>query len=595
MSRQDTDWPYGDPDPEWMRQALSWTCPVGICDCSNADSEQGFEFAVMLCTHEGERMKHARCRVWVNGLIVNDDLRANHEGWMSVFLQHDVETAFVEWAPTDTPIGHPYPYRKLYYVALREHLSADEAARRRLHNLGFSAHATMRENIEDFQIEYGYENVSGDLADIEEDLCEYHDEAVPPIVRQEPPPTPLVAHDTRPPPPDGQIDPEDDVVVAAASPAAPEPSTEHTFVTDPAQPLDDAPGDPGGGPVKQEKPGDPPTQGDRKAGDGHGQGTLRATVSPPNIIDVINQTKHEFEWAQIYSEIEEAGQIVAGFFWVFRDALTTEANLRLKDDATGTVTNEKVQLRVPCTAGETWKAATLIKSKQADLPFAPTPPVGTDELVSMPPTPKLLDIRYVRAQTQITPCSGYMNKQVRVKDPTTGKTKIKLVPIPFEVGTAKHHLCIEKKVLAEAGSTKPSQVGLLADPGKFWVVTRNSSATQGVNYGWHVPTSEVKDRHLPKGKWRGTPAGRAASTPPYEVLPAGKGELWVLQPLPGTAHGVSHKDYSQTLLLVSGWCVIGKGTTLTWTKTRDVLTHATRFKLVSHESKELADDQLPQP
>ena len=109
---------------------------------------------------------------------------------------------------------------------------------------------------------------------------------------------------------------------------------------------------------------------------------------------------------------------------------------------------------MPCTAAETFKAATLIRAKGSEPP--------STAVDSLPLTSKASDIRYVGAQTQITPCSGYMNKQIVVRHPS-GKKTVKLAPIPIEIGTAKHHLCIEKKLTSVAGSTEPSAVGWMAD------------------------------------------------------------------------------------------------------------------------------------
>jgi hypothetical protein len=40
------------------------------------------------------------------GLVRNEAPHANHDGWMTVVVPHDVNTVFVEWAPEHTPDYH---------------------------------------------------------------------------------------------------------------------------------------------------------------------------------------------------------------------------------------------------------------------------------------------------------------------------------------------------------------------------------------------------------------------------------------------------------------------------------------------------------
>jgi len=125
-------------------------------------------------------MGGARCRVIINGRVVNEDTPyADGDGWLRLELTRSPHTARVEWAPANTPIDDLYPYRKSYYADLRED-SASEAARRRLHNVGFSYYPSMEMNIKEFQREFGYPRATGRLRDIEADLIAYHDEGVPP-------------------------------------------------------------------------------------------------------------------------------------------------------------------------------------------------------------------------------------------------------------------------------------------------------------------------------------------------------------------------------------------------------------------------------
>jgi hypothetical protein len=146
-SMADPTWPHDDPAILVDSEDLSWSCPFGICHCSGNGEHEPLEFSVMLCTHEGERPSHGRCRIWLNGVVINKQRNANHDGWMTVVAPHDVNSVFVEWAPVHTPREHPCPYRKRYFVSLGDDDESEEADRRRLHNLGFSVHDTLEENV----------------------------------------------------------------------------------------------------------------------------------------------------------------------------------------------------------------------------------------------------------------------------------------------------------------------------------------------------------------------------------------------------------------------------------------------------------------
>jgi hypothetical protein len=137
-------------------------------------------FSILLRAHGGEPMPGARCRVIVNDTVVNEDAPyADGEGRIELELGHEPVTARVEWAPGDTPLRPFYPYRKTYFVDLRED-SREEAARRRLHNLGYSNYYDMTENIKDYQRNNGYRRATGLLDHIEDELIAYHDQGVEP-------------------------------------------------------------------------------------------------------------------------------------------------------------------------------------------------------------------------------------------------------------------------------------------------------------------------------------------------------------------------------------------------------------------------------
>ena len=126
-------------------------------------------------------MAGARCRLLVHDVEVNRaSPYADGEGKIEVKLSREVETVFAEWAPADTPLEPEYPYRRQYYVDLALD-DRDEAARRRLSNLGFSMWPSLHENIVEFQIHYDYPEPHGNLDDIEADLARYHDEGQVPV------------------------------------------------------------------------------------------------------------------------------------------------------------------------------------------------------------------------------------------------------------------------------------------------------------------------------------------------------------------------------------------------------------------------------
>jgi hypothetical protein len=179
-------WPYEDTSEVPDVLAPSWLCPAGICVCCDGRKAQSpLPLAVLLRDHDGNTMGGARCRVFVNGRLVNDDQPyADPAGWLRAQVPQAV-VALVEWAPPDTPPLPIYPYRKSYFIDVVTDRRR-ESARRRLHNLGFSHRRTLCDNIKDYQQRYAYEHISGLLDDVEDELTEFHDYAVVPKVMPEP-------------------------------------------------------------------------------------------------------------------------------------------------------------------------------------------------------------------------------------------------------------------------------------------------------------------------------------------------------------------------------------------------------------------------
>ena len=172
-------WSYADTDgdhPPELPSEPTWRCPDGSCECHAVQgAREKLEFSVLLVDMSGRSMGGARCRFQIDGIVVNEDEPyANDDGWITVVVDHAPETVLVEWAPPDMPAAPCYPFRARYYVELRND-DPDEAARRRLHNLGFSAGFDLRENVREFQRTYGYV-VSGEVDDIRADLAAFHDD-----------------------------------------------------------------------------------------------------------------------------------------------------------------------------------------------------------------------------------------------------------------------------------------------------------------------------------------------------------------------------------------------------------------------------------
>jgi hypothetical protein len=179
-------WPYEEQeDTSLDPPGPTWQCPEDTCQCHapTGDEEQR-SFSIMLLAHDGARMPGARCRVLHRGRVLNQDQpNADGSGWITARLPHVPATVLLEWAPASTPRIPGYPYRARYYVDLGK--PGEEAGQRRLHNLGYSASRSLRENVERFQRDYGHEPVTGELADIEAELVLYHDHGCPPITDEQ--------------------------------------------------------------------------------------------------------------------------------------------------------------------------------------------------------------------------------------------------------------------------------------------------------------------------------------------------------------------------------------------------------------------------
>lgn len=434
MAETEPNWPYERIEKLEHPPEPSWDCPTGECNCAAVkEGDEGWEFSVMLCEPDGKRMPGARCRVVINGMLANeDDPNADGDGWITVTAHHAPTSVLVEWAPKDTPKRSPYPHRRRYYVDLRED-DDDERARRRLHNLGFSVQPTLRENVEDFQLEYEHEKLTGEARDIWDDLRKYHDEAMVPIRDRE---------------------------------SRDRSEYRKAFFAPPGENLDAAPGPGGGKAAPQPPPAPPQDKGKQKAG----QGTVKTEVSPDifmrSIVDVYDSGDAVFEWWGIDVTFKKkpsdpSRQAFLGTFWVFVDAL--------KDKQT--------KLRWPCSAAESQIVADKIKLSQKDLPGWGEPTSEDAKLPCLLMTTRLMSARWL---------VGKAAKEI--VQPHTDDTWDLLI-----AGSRRMNKALDAEV-ATLGKPSPwvADPGKIwALHRRLW----DGSTAGAVNYGWHVDPAAVKDGH----------------------------------------------------------------------------------------------------
>lgn len=206
-------WPYEDVAREPEPTAPTWQCPKELCNCSGHEKKAEFEFSVLLCSEDGERMPGARCRILIGGKLANrTDPTANAAGWVTVVVPRPIVTMDLEWAPANTPADPRYPYRVRFNVELGT--DRERAGWKRLSNLGFGAAPSLRAAVRRFQRHYCYSRVTGELNDIENDLVQYHDVGLVPVVRED---SPAAATGG----PDGDTSPPRATTPPQAPPAAP--------------------------------------------------------------------------------------------------------------------------------------------------------------------------------------------------------------------------------------------------------------------------------------------------------------------------------------------------------------------------------------
>lgn len=177
-------WPYDAVEAEDEDAGVpTWKCPGGLCEChpTEGDAERA-PHTILFFDPGAKRMKGARCRVLENGELINKEHPyADGSGAVPVKFRPATRVLELEWAPADLPLGPGFPYRKRYYLDLGE--GSEEGVQRRLHNLGFSVHSTIDENIRDFQRSY-LQTPTGIVDHVKVELSSFHDDgALPPLPR----------------------------------------------------------------------------------------------------------------------------------------------------------------------------------------------------------------------------------------------------------------------------------------------------------------------------------------------------------------------------------------------------------------------------
>ena len=175
-------WPYTffEAVPPDKVDGPRWRCPGGICECHpTVEDAERIEHRVFFFDHKARRMPNARCRIIENGRLLNLETPfADDAGTVLLRLRPDTRELLVEWAPAHLPVNVRLPYRRRYHVDLGG--DTDQAVHRRLHNLGYSAYATLAEDVVAFQRAY-FQPTTGEASHVDVQLRLFHDEgALPP-------------------------------------------------------------------------------------------------------------------------------------------------------------------------------------------------------------------------------------------------------------------------------------------------------------------------------------------------------------------------------------------------------------------------------
>ena len=177
-------WPYDAVEAEDEDAGVpTWKCPGGLCECHPTEGEaERAAHRILFFDAGARRMNGARCRVLENGELINKEHPyADGGGAVPVKIRASTRVLELEWAPAELPIGPGFPYLKRYYLDLGE--GTEQGVHRRLHNLGFSVHSAIDENIRDFQRAY-LQTPTGMVDHVKVELSSFHDDgALPPLPR----------------------------------------------------------------------------------------------------------------------------------------------------------------------------------------------------------------------------------------------------------------------------------------------------------------------------------------------------------------------------------------------------------------------------
>ena len=571
------DWPYDD-DPETATEpAPQWACPDDTCQCHPIkSSEEEYEFSVMLLSPTGERMSGAICRMQYQGRVINEPQpNADDSGWVTAKVPRVPATVLVEWAPASAPRTPGYPYRTRYYVDLDVDLGGErEANRRRLHNLGYSHQLSLAENVKAFQRAYGYEDVTGDLKDIKDDLVLYHDDGCAPRLEGEPGGAPA------PSPTQGPVADVPSLQKGRGDRITRTPGASKAKLgpddKDAAPPASGAEGDQKSVKLPPQEPtGTPKSQGGQPLGNGAAQNPRKL----PSILKALDDVKSIaggsksqaadprltpglFEFVLLSSEWTDPTdekRTMWGFFWIFADALMwevpndavwggwkgtgVEQPLPRKPYGGMTISDRKRLVRLPCTGKEAQEAADRLAFSQAELlGFDGGADLQTitsaDKVPCILPTAELYDLSYLQADVRIGVNSVPMSN---LEDNTLKYTE--LVAKAFDDARKKNTALTEPP--KSLGT--PGKIWAIADRMDTWVWCERfcNWAFACINHGFHTGIT-----------WdaRGNPR--------------------VQKPVQrqGGCHDWGHTDYSQIFSTVAGWCIV-KGpdeTDATWRRTEAV-------------------------
>ena len=142
----------------------------------------------------------------------------------------------------------------------------------------------------------------------------------------------------------------------------------------------------------------------------------------------------------------------------------------------------------------------------------------------------------------------------------------RIAPAPMQISTTVASMIKHSATVDERLKSLPVTEGLVADPGKHWILDQKIDQTPGraCNYGWHFtgPTCQ------------GIMGFPAASN----IVSLGTNPVKVIQPN-ATAHDPHHSDYSQICQLVSQVCWVDG----VEKRFSDLLVDPQLAKLVSHQ------------